>query len=171
MNQQVVEVDTSVLARVNAWIAREHALMLYRPMAVPVLQWQRDVLLVKSAKDDYWSLPQGRLNKGEGIIDGLNHELKEETNIEHYLTTVHRFCFANRLEMPGPGDGFLLGNCYFYFHMSCSLFPEVMLQESKVSDYVWISPEHARGFLSRKGRAYPELTNSMLAALQQACNR
>lgn len=168
MNQQVVEVDASVLARVNAWIAREHALMLYRPVAVPILQWQRDVLLVKSAKGDYWGFPQGGLNRGEDIIHGLNRELKEETNIEQQLTTVHRFCYANRLEMPGPRDGFLLGKCYFYFHMSCAFLPEVTLQESEVSDYVWMTPEHARGFLTEKGRAYPEKTNSMLVALQQA---
>jgi 8-oxo-dGTP diphosphatase len=42
-----------------------------------------EILILK--KDGKWMLPGGRLEEGEGWLDGLKREIKEETGIEKFL--------------------------------------------------------------------------------------
>ena len=162
-----VYVDRRILARVDAWITRQHANGLYRPTAVALIESSRGaVLLLKSVKDSWWSFPQGDVRLGEGVIDALLRNVEEKTGISGSQLIVSRFMRATRILMPGMGlRGPVPGTSYYYFDVSVVGVPKVTLQVDVATDYRWLSALEAAEFLCNQGRSRVDETNGLLRAL------
>ncbi|GEM_PF-1062283 len=167
--QLEVKVSSEVLARINARIAKEHETKLWRPTAVAIVQCpQGEVLFAKSAQSHgRWGFPQGGIEQGETVIEGLMRELVEETALDTPVVTINRFCYFNRLHVPEHRDGFALGKSYYYFGVRCSAFPDVNLQTEELSAYTWLARPQADNLICSRGSS-EEKSRSMLFALQKA---
>jgi len=87
----------------------------------------------------HWRLLKGGIDQGETKIEALEREILEETGLKNImiLDQVHNYEFIFR-GMRHRVSSFLV--------RADSTEP-VKLQESELSDYVWATPEDAKGLL------------------------
>ena len=45
----------------------------------------KDNIVIVNQNNDSWSLPKGRLDKGEGLVEAAKREIYEETGIKHVV--------------------------------------------------------------------------------------
>jgi 8-oxo-dGTP pyrophosphatase MutT (NUDIX family) len=66
-------------------VVRAAGAVLWRPMTVPGTRDGTEVLLVHRAKYDDWSLPKGKMEPGEHILQTAVREVFEETSVHSVL--------------------------------------------------------------------------------------
>jgi 8-oxo-dGTP diphosphatase len=95
----------------------------------------------------YWDIPGGRIHRGDGIIDTLRRELKEETglNLEKIPTFVGATVSNIRIPV-GSGD---VGLILFVYRCPFTTRPNVCLS-SEHTDFAWVSPNEAATALLTK---------------------
>ena len=167
-----VLVSQDTLAHIDARVAREHRELLYRPVVSGIVEsFEGKILFVLVAAGNFWSFPQGGIEKGESAIDALLRELHEETSIRPDSLTIRKFCTGGQMDIPNwSRDGFTLGKSYYYFHVVCDDVPDVMVDYREAIDYRWIprddAPDLTLQLWSRRGMK--EKSESMFFALKSA---
>ncbi len=166
MKKARVHVPDAVLELIRLSIKNDHKLKLYRPVVVAIVEnATAEILLVQSTKGKIWGFPQGGVNPHENVIDGLRRELLEETGV--VVSEVRSFCHIDQLDTPGrKRAGFKRGKHYYYFHVVCKGWPEVILQKEEVRAYRWLPRTLAAALIRRLKNKYREKRSSMLKALK-----
>jgi 8-oxo-dGTP pyrophosphatase MutT (NUDIX family) len=172
-----IQVSARELFDLNAQIARDHAAKEYRPTAVSIVQrhpagnilQEGETLFVRSAKSGDWGFPQGGIEEGEGLIEGLFRDLREETEIPSIVVASCRFCYRSRVTIPGMSrDGFTRGKSYYYFGLRCAGSPKVTLKLDEIDAAQWLSPSRAADFIHHLEKNNRQKSGDMLNALQIA---
>ena len=102
-----------------------------------VLIWVQDeILLVKPSYAPYYTLPGGRANRGEALIDTAVRELREETGI---LMTADQLYAVDHPLFRMLLDTDVLG----LFETKLSVRPDVQIDGIEIEDYKFVTPEEA----------------------------
>lgn len=167
-----VLVSRDTLTHIDARVAREHRELLYRPVVSGIVESvEGDILFVEVSAGNYWSFPQGGIEKGESAVEALLRELKEEVSIQSDGLTIRKFCTGGQMDIPNwSRDGFTHGKSYYYFHVVCDDVPNVMVDYREAVAYRWVAPDDAPDLTlqlwSRRGMK--EKSESMFFALKSA---
>ena len=157
-----------VLRQADMDAKRCHGRGDFRPTGVAIPRNRNGwVLFLQSVKDGHvWTLPQGKIEEGEGAFDGALRELSEEAGFTP--SEVLELCGVYQLENRRKKNGFTRGARYYVFHVACDGFPEVTLKLDEVCDSLWVPPCRAISFVVKKSNARPEKQDLMIRALRVA---
>jgi 8-oxo-dGTP pyrophosphatase MutT (NUDIX family) len=92
------------------------------------------ILLIKHNKG-HWSFPKGHVEGNETEVETAIREVKEETNLD-----IHIYVNIKTIITYSPKEGVMKDVVYF---LGASKNNNVVLQESEVCEYKWLSYEDA----------------------------
>ncbi|KTG10920.1 hypothetical protein AUR64_07010 [Haloprofundus marisrubri] len=97
-----------------------------------------EVLVVRRASDDGWELPGGRLGSGEPVVEGLQREIEEETNLDPDVEEpVHTHAWLNDA-----------GRGRFAVYYYCTVDGKTVSLSAEHTEYEWVVRETATERLS-----------------------
>jgi 8-oxo-dGTP pyrophosphatase MutT (NUDIX family) len=174
-----VQVAAYMLKNIGLKVALQQEKKEFRPTVAVVLECLEDhtflmVELKSGRHSSYWSFPQGGVESGEGIVDALFRELKEETGIGSDGLTVRKFCHADEVYIHNwERDGYTVGKSRYYFHVTSPVRPVVTLDLKEAVRHQWVSERVAmqsiiQTMMCRESRALREKGESMFKALKAA---
>ncbi len=106
-----------------------------------------EILITRGTSSEYWDLPGGRIDEGEGIKDALLRELKEEIGVtgaevlDLYGATISKLTI-------NTGSG-VMGLCLLVY--ACKLPKDAILSPGKEHDeYRWVDRKELVGRLGNK---------------------
>lgn len=85
-----------------------------------------------------WGLPAGKLHAGESLVNALSREVHEEIGVE--IDVLH-FAFHAKTYVVYPEYDFM----YYIYSYSSDSRPEITLNKTEHSEYVWVTPQEALG--------------------------
>ena len=98
-----------------------------------------ETLLIKML-GGHWSYPKGHVEEGETEVETALREIKEETNLEVTLDTRFR-----EITTYSPKPNVLKDVIFF---MGYAKSDNVIIQETEVSDYIWINLDDAFNYIT-----------------------
>lgn len=115
-------------------------------LAAGAVLWRRspidgglEIALVHRPKYDDWSLPKGKLKRGETAVDGARREVKEETGLDCVLG------------MPLPSSMYVVaGRPKVVRYWAAKAGPGAFVPNREVDRLVWLPPVAARHRLSHE---------------------
>lgn len=111
----------------------------FRPAVYGIVEDQGRLLLVKNRNNGKYTLPGGGVEIGEGIVDALIREVREETGI---VVEVGDFLeFSERCFYYDPEDLAFHGLCFYYRckPLSFALVAEEDIEDDEASEPSWVS--------------------------------
>lgn len=105
-----------------------------------ILDKKNRLLIIKKSRDEridpgLWTIPGGKINKKEGIIDGLRREIKEEVGLE-----------VSQYQWLGE-DVFQNNHQWFHAqHFLCRVKKYQIKLEKKLVNYTWITKKEINKF-------------------------
>ncbi len=140
------------------FVKNAHKEKLYRPVAVAIIQDQRNkILIIESAKNkDESNPPQGGIEENEKIIDALFREIKEEVGIHKGRLKLIAYIGAkdlNSQKSKRGARGFALGKRYFFFCLRYRGPSKIKIQKSEVKNYRWVQLGAIKRALAKTRRA------------------
>ncbi len=107
-------------------------------VGVLIYNHKNEVLLVKNPKFlDHWTIPGGKVNKGESIEETAKREIKEETSLE--ISNLKFISLKNSLDY----KFFPKGKHYVLLNFIAKEDGGKIKKSREVSDYIWINPHEA----------------------------
>ena len=126
------------------------------------------MLFVQSAKNpDDWSPPQGGIDSGEDVTQGIFREMGEEVGMQPEQLEVSGYQGVLDLDAEsGRKDkrGFTKGKKYFFFNVEYSGPEELKIEKSEIADYKWVNESDIKEIL---GTTRPEKRDMILQILNQ----
>ena len=88
------------------------------------------------SEGDKWGVPAGKIDEGEGELEAMVREIKEETGQE---VLAEQLEYLDKVYVRYPDYDFL----YHMFRIIINKQPEVLLSVGEHKDYTWVSPKEA----------------------------
>ncbi len=109
---------------------------------------------------DFWSIPKGKVEEGETMLEGAIRETYEETNIDLKENDINSYFSVHRLEPINYGHKKKIIHPFVYFETTNSQIPWDVLEIKcnsnvpedrggfpEMDDYRWVTIEEARVLL------------------------
>jgi 8-oxo-dGTP pyrophosphatase MutT (NUDIX family) len=124
----------------------------YRPVGAFIVRNNKNkFLIVESAKaHNFWSFPQGGIDKKESLQKNIKRELKEELGIKPTeIKILKKGFYIRKMNIPearGRLRGFTKGKIYFFSLISYKGNKKLKLKKDEVQKYLWTSK---KGLISK----------------------
>jgi len=97
-----------------------------------LIESPKGLLLLRHSNTKDWTLPGGKVEKGEYLENGIKREIFEETGID--INKAKRIMY-----MRYPGIDLPNGKQLFYFHLQLKYNPQLSLNPSEHEEALWIN--------------------------------